>query len=394
MNIVIDSKNPNAEMLFGHLGNVCLLPTAEITADSVRDADVLVVRSETKVGRDLLDGSKVRFVGTATIGTDHIDQEYLKAKNIGFVSAPGSNSNSVAEYVVAGMLLLAVRTGTPLARQTIGVVGVGNVGSKVARMGSALGMTVLQNDPPLARSTGDVGYLPLESLMNADIISLHVPLTTAGNDPTRHLFDSDRISRMKPGAVLFNTSRGAVVDTAALKTALAQNRLSGAVLDVWEGEPSIDTGLLDLVTLGTPHIAGYSLDGKLNAIAMVYDGVCKHFGKEPRHTLEAPEQAGHAIDIHAPVRSLEQALHDVVAKCYDIEGDDRMLRTAMSVPSQERAARFRKLRTDYPIRREFAHTIVDVDPSEIAVRKMLSALGFVVKESPRFSSQKERAQNS
>src|SRR3989338_1940351 len=160
-------------MLFGHLGNVCLLPTAEITADSVRDADVLVVRSETKVGRDLLDGSKVRFVGTATIGTDHIDQEDLKAKNIGFVSAPRSNSNSVAEYVVAGILLLAVRTGTPLARQTIGVVGVGNVGSKVARMGSALGMTVLQNDPPLARSTGDVGYLPLESLMNADIISLH-----------------------------------------------------------------------------------------------------------------------------------------------------------------------------------------------------------------------------
>ncbi|MBM2845533.1 MAG: Erythronate-4-phosphate dehydrogenase, partial [Bacteroidetes bacterium] len=275
--IVVNRNTPAVVETFSRLGKVIALDTHEVTRESVRNADVLVVRSETRVDRGLLDGSRVRFVGTVTIGTDHVDLEYLAANGIGFASAPWSNANSVAEYITA-LLVWSKRTGEALNGKTIGVVGVGNVGSRVVRVARALGMNVILNDPPLARKTGDPAFLPLDELMGAGVLTLHVPLARSGSDATYHLFDETRLCRMKRGSVLINTSRGAVVETNALRAVLASKQLSTAILDVWEDEPGIDLTLLNNVMLGTAHIAGYSLDGKLNALRMVYGEVCRFLG--------------------------------------------------------------------------------------------------------------------
>ncbi len=275
LNIVVNKNTPSVVEVFSHLGKVTALETVDVTRDAVCDADILVVRSETKVNQDLLEGSSVRFVGTVTIGTDHVDEWYLASKGITFVSAPGSNSNSVAEYMSAALLTWSRRTGESLHGKIMGIVGVGNVGSKVLRVVKALGMKAILNDPPLARKTGELKYRPIEEVMKADFITVHVPLTKSGEDATYHLFDEARIQKMKPSSVLINASRGAVVDGIALSDALASKHLSAAVLDVWEGEPKINTKLLSQVMLATPHIAGYSLDGKLNACRMVYEAACK-----------------------------------------------------------------------------------------------------------------------
>ncbi|MBI4419049.1 MAG: 4-phosphoerythronate dehydrogenase, partial [Ignavibacteriales bacterium] len=213
--IVISKNSPGASDAFSTLGSVRELDSSEITAETVRDADTLIVRSETRVDRPLLENSAVRFVGTLTIGTDHVDLKYLKSRNIGFASAPGSNANSVAEYVVAALLTWADKDGIQLREKSIGIVGVGNVGRIVAKYAAVLGMRVILNDPPLARVTGDPRYRPLDELMEADIVTVHVPLTRSGQDATVHLFGTDRIRAMKRGSVLINTSRGAVVDSNA-----------------------------------------------------------------------------------------------------------------------------------------------------------------------------------
>ena len=270
MHVVVDNKNPHVEEAFRQFGTVQGCATREITKEVVREADAIIIRSETKVTKDLLEGSRVKFVGTATIGTDHVDLEYLHSQGIGFASAPGSNANSVAEYFVAAILTLADRKGFNLSGKTLGVVGVGNVGSKIVRNARALGMRVLQNDPPLARETGNPSFVPLDDFMEADIVTIHVPLTKAGTDPTFHLFGEERIRKMKAGAILINTSRGAVADGAALKRAVEAKHLGGVILDVWEGEPLVDVDLVKKIDIATPHIAGYSFDGKLAAVKMTY----------------------------------------------------------------------------------------------------------------------------
>ena len=279
MHVVVDKNNPLVGEAFRQFGEVQACATREITKETIHDADIIVIRSETKVTKDLLDGSKVKFVGTATIGTDHVDLEYLRSHGIGFSSAPGSNANSVAEYFVAAVLTIAKRMGFTLSGKTLGVVGVGNVGSKIVRNARVLGMKVLQSDPPLARKSANSSYLPLDELMQADIVTLHVPLTKTGSDPTYHLFEDSRINKMKKGAILMNTARGAVVDGNSLKNAIERKHLAGAVLDVWEGEPLIDVDLLSNVDIGTSHIAGYSFDGKLAAVKMTYSAACKFFGQ-------------------------------------------------------------------------------------------------------------------
>ncbi|HEY4613263.1 MAG TPA: 4-phosphoerythronate dehydrogenase, partial [Bacteroidota bacterium] len=289
--IVVNRNTPSAIETFSHLGTVVALDTSDVTREAVRDADVLIVRSETRVNRDLLEGSAVRFVGTVTIGTDHIDLEYLKSKSIAFVNAPGSNSNSVAEYIAAALLVWSRRTGEALSGKTLGVVGVGNVGSKVVRVARALGMTALLCDPPLARATSDRMYRSLDELMEADFISLHVPLTTDEPDATYHLFDAARVGKMKRGSILLNTARGSVVETEALRNALSSKYLSTAIFDVWEGEPVVDVDVLHHVMIGTPHIAGYSLDGKLNALRMVYESACKFLNASPRWQKEPASAA-------------------------------------------------------------------------------------------------------
>ncbi len=383
MRVIVDKNNPLVGEAFRQFGDVTLSSTRDITKDAVRDADIIIIRSETKVTRDLLDGSNVKFVGTATIGTDHVDLEYLKSHGIGFASAPGSNANSVAEYFVAAVLTLAIRKGFTLSEKTLGVVGVGNVGSKIVRNAKALGMRVLQNDPPLARGTANSPYLPLDELMEADIVTLHVPLTKTGSDPTYHLFDATRLNKLKEGAILINTSRGAVVDGEALKNSIERNHLGGALLDVWEGEPIIDTDLLNTVDLGTPHIAGYSFDGKLAAVKMTYSAACKFFGQpetwKPGNSL--PKPAVERIMIPPGVDHPEDVLRKIVSQCYDIEADDRALRSIAGVLPEERRLFFTRLRAEYRVRREFFTTVVELPSSLMILAEPLRTIGFRVETS-------------
>jgi erythronate-4-phosphate dehydrogenase len=381
LHIVVDRNTPFVVDAFAHLARVTALRTLEITNDAVRDADVLIVRSETKVDRSLLDRSRVRFVGTVTIGIDHVDVEYLREQNIGFACAPGSNANSVAEYMAAALLKLAEHTGNSLKGKTLGVVGVGNVGSKVVRVAETLGMQVLQNDPPLARSTGEKRFVQLDELMDADFVTLHVPLTKTGPDATYHFFDETQIGKMKRGSVLINTARGAVVDTTALKQALEGGRLSAAIVDVWENEPAIDVELLSWVLLGTAHIAGYSLDGKVNALRMVYKAVCERFRLQDGWSVDhqLPEIQGKRIaweDVHV---SGEDLLRRVIRQVYDIELDDRLLRGLSSIANEKRADCFRQLRAEYRIRREFFNTEVELPGGFEHEAKTLASLGFKVK---------------
>ncbi|MEX2191084.1 MAG: 4-phosphoerythronate dehydrogenase [Bacteroidota bacterium] len=377
LTIVVDRAIPYVVVAFSQIGRVVALKSTEITRKALRKTDILIVRSETRVDKSLLEGSNIRFVGTVTIGTDHIDPDYLVSKGIAFASAPGSNANSVAEYVAAGLLTWTERTRQSLQGKTIGIVGVGNVGSKVLNVAQALGMTPLLNDPPLARRHVAGKFVPLDDLMDADFITLHVPLTRTGEDATVHLFDKKRIAGMKRGSVLINTSRGPVLETGALREALASSHLSAAILDVWEREPVIDMGLLEQVMLGTPHIAGYSLDGKLNALRMVYESVCRHLNILPSWTVEAvaPGDLSH-FRILAHLSDEQAIVGFAVRRAYDIELDDSLLRAALNISRDDLGEYFMRLRAEYRARREFFNYEIELDSVRRTSTGALGQLGF------------------
>ncbi|MCK5270110.1 MAG: 4-phosphoerythronate dehydrogenase, partial [Sedimentisphaerales bacterium] len=281
MKIVADENIPFVREIFASLGDVLCVSGRQMSAGVLAGADVLLVRSVTKVNEQLLSDSSVRFVGTATIGTDHVDREYLSSREITFVSAAGSNSNSVAEYVITAILILAEKYGWELQGRTLGIIGVGNIGSNIEKKAPALGLKVLPNDPPLQRETGDKRFVSLARVLEeADIITCHVPLTRSGPDATWHLFDQEKLGRLRPDTLLINSSRGAVVDNKELKKQITKGNIGPVVLDVWENEPEIDMGLLDQVAIATPHIAGYSLDGKVNGTVMLYQKLCEFLGTE------------------------------------------------------------------------------------------------------------------
>jgi erythronate-4-phosphate dehydrogenase len=282
MRIVADANIPFVRECFSSVGDVQVLSGRDITPGAVAKVDALLVRSITPVNEALLADAAVRFVGTATIGFDHVDVPYLDERKIGFASAPGSNANSAAEYVIAALLEVSQKRRITLEGKSIGVIGVGNVGRRVARKCEALGMRVLRNDPPLQRQTGDPVYVPIQALYDCDFIAIHTPLTRDGIDKTFHLADARFLSSLRAGAVFVNASRGAVAETEALEAAIQSHRLRAAVLDVWEGEPCVDITLLEKVDLGTPHIAGYSYDGKIAGMIMIYKAFCDYFGVTPK----------------------------------------------------------------------------------------------------------------
>jgi erythronate-4-phosphate dehydrogenase len=380
MKIVADRNIPRVEETFGRLGQVVAAESGEINTRLLEDATVLLVRSEVKVNRDLLDRSAVRFVGTTTIGYDHLDTAYLAEREIRWANAPGCNANSVAEYMTAALFRLAGHFGFSLRGKTLGVVGVGNVGSKVVRRAEALGMRVVMNDPPLERSTGYRAYRPLEEVLDADIVTLHVPLTREGTDPTWHLFDERRLAAMKHGSILINTARGAVVDNPALRNALHSGHLAAAVLDVWENEPAIDPGLLGAAAIGTPHIAGYSLDGKMNAVRMIYNALCNYLSINPitlpPFSLPDPEIA--RLSFPSDAAPDEEGVSRIVSACYDIIRDDRKLRGMLALDPPPRGKYFQGLRRQYPVRREFLATTVSVAPARATAATLLRELGFSV----------------
>jgi len=376
--IIADENIPCGREAFSHLGEVRLLPGRAMSRGALADAEFLLVRAVTKVDAQLLHDTAVRFVATATIGTDHVDTNYLAQQGIVFTSAAGSNANSVAEYVIAALLHHAVKHELSLEKLTLGIVGVGHIGSRVAKIAAGLGMKVLLNDPPLARETHDPKFLPLDALMEADIITLHTPLTHTGADATFHLFDKTRLKTMKPGSVLFNTCRGEVVDNAALKEVLQSGHLRSAVLDVWENEPELDMELLQLVEIGTPHIAGYSLDGKLNGTNQIYRAACEFLGVAPQWQMKKalPVIAEPAIRLEENFATNEKLFAALIKRVYDITVDDHRLRAALNLTAAERARHFDELRKKYPVRREFHNYAVKPSTGENESAGQIKALGF------------------
>jgi len=360
MKIIADANIPFVKECFSSIGQVTVVGGRQITASLVADADVLLVRSITPVGPELLAKSRVQFVATATIGFDHIDRDFLEQSNIGFASAPGSNANSAAEYVVSALLEVAQRRNLTLEGSSIGIIGVGNVGGKVAQKCAAIGMKVFLNDPPLQRQTGDAGYLPIEELFGCDFITMHTPLTLDGPDKTHHLADERFFGSLRDGCVFINASRGSVVDSRALEVALASGRLRAAVLDVWEKEPAIDVELLKMVDIGTPHIAGYSLDGKINGLIMIYRSVCEYFGLKPKFDIAdfLPEPSVPQVELGRELGREQDAVAQAVRQVYRIDEDDERLRRVLDEPAEKRGVYFDHLRKNYPVRREFQNTKV------------------------------------
>jgi len=378
MKIVSDANIPFVKECFSSIGEVTIVGGREITSGIVTDADALLVRSITQVDEKLLAGSKVRFVATATIGFDHVDIDYLARNNIGFASAPGSNANSAAEYVIAGLLDIGQRYALELEGRSIGIIGVGNVGSRVAKKCEAMGMAVCLNDPPLQRQTGDAKYLPLEKLFDCDFITFHTPLTFEGPDKTYHLADEKFFKSLKQRCVFINASRGGVVDSGALKSAIRLGRLRAVVLDVWENEPDIDIELLKMVDLGTPHIAGYSLDGKIAGMIMIYKAACEYFAVEPKYDLQdfLPEPAVPELNVNPDIVIDQDVLLSSVRKIYRIDKDDTRLRRVLDKPAGQRGEYFDGLRKNYPIRREFQNTTVILEDANSALAKKLIGIGF------------------
>jgi erythronate-4-phosphate dehydrogenase len=364
MKIVADDNMPLVRELFSPYGEVVTCPGRELTAAQLVDADVLLVRSVTPVNAALLKGSPVQFVGSATIGVDHVDIDYLTSKGIQFASAPGCNANAVVQYVLSALCRL--RPGW--LGETVGIVGCGNVGGRLYRTLQALGVDCRCYDPFLSASVMG-GLATFERVLEADILCLHTPLTFDGPYPTHHLLGEAALMNFSPGGLLLNAGRGPVVDNAALLR-LNRDEQWQVVLDVWESEPEISLPLLEQITIGTPHIAGYSEDGKINGTRMVCEAFCQWLGQS------SPAKPGR----DEPVQWLRAtSLAEAVLAVYDIADDDHRMRKALLSASDATAVGlgFDQLRKTYPARREFQHFGVSVDSDESLVRQ-LATLGFIV----------------
>ena len=377
MIIAVDETIPYWEDAFSQVGTLHPFSCRQLHRKDVRDADALVVRSTTRVDAALLEGSSVRFVGTASIGMDHLDQDYLQRRGIYYANAAGSNAIAVAEYVMTALFFVSERHGWELAHRTLAVIGVGHVGSRVEAMARALGMEVRLCDPPLAQSTGDPRFLDLEEVMEADAFTFHVPLTCAGPYPTHHMVGSTFIDRLSQSQFLFNTSRGRIFDSSALKDALRRRKIAGAVLDVWEGEPGIDYSLLDIVDLGTPHIAGFSLDGKILGTEMILEELGNFFNIPITWNTGTHAPKPKTIRPKKGSRGLE-ALRSIVLQAYPIAQDDAGLRGLRHLGKEQAALGFDSLRDNYLLRSEFKHFVVELPPELVELRPMLEALGFQI----------------
>jgi len=368
--ILVDENMPYARELFARLGEVKAVPGRPIPVAELDDADALMVRSVTKVNGQLLDGKGVRFVGTATAGTDHVDQDYLHQAGIAFSAAPGCNAIAVVEYVFSALLMLAERDGFELTDRTVGIVGVGNVGGRLHKRLEALGVRTLLCDPPRADNGEPGDFQPLDKLVEeADILTFHTPLYKDGPYKTWHLADEALISRLKPGTILINACRGAVVDNAALLKCLDAGQKLSTVLDVWEPEPDLNVALLDKVDIGTAHIAGYTLEGKARGTTQVFEAYSAFIGKPQQIALDSllPAPEFGRITLHGPLD--QPTLKRLVHLVYDVRRDDAPLRKVAAVPGE-----FDKLRKHYLERREWSSLFIQCD--DAAAAKLLSALGF------------------
>ncbi|WP_430811494.1 MULTISPECIES: 4-phosphoerythronate dehydrogenase [unclassified Carboxylicivirga] len=371
MKIVADNKIPFLKGVLEPLAEVVYAPGGEISKALLKDADALITRTRTLCNRHLLEGTKVQLIASATIGYDHIDADWCAQHNIAWTNAPGCNAGSVKQYIGAVLALLVSEKCWQLQGKTMVVVGVGNVGRKVSAMAKAIGMQVYEVDPPRARAEGSRHFHALEAVVSkADIITFHTPLISEGKDKTYHLCDKHLLSKMKQNAVLINSSRGEVIDGTALKAALQKNEIGAAVLDVWENEPNIDPTLLELVWVATPHIAGYSQDGKARGTALSVQALSRffHLGRdnwEPGN-LPAPEQE--IVPLHEGEEREEEQIARAILHTYPLRNDDANLRNQ---PED-----FENLRGSYPVRREFHAYTLPAAIRDTALITKLKALGF------------------
>jgi len=374
MNIVVDENIAYAKKAFSEFGDVHLVDGRKITSQQLSNVDALIVRSITNVNSNLLDGTKVKFVGTATIGSDHIDLNYLEKNNITFADAIGCNANSVAEYVFTALLKIAVDENIMLNKKSIGVVGIGNIGSRVVKIAQALGMSVLKNDPPLERKGIGKKYVSLDEILRADIITIHVPLNKGGRDNTVHLLNKDNLNQIRNGAIIINTSRGVVIDNDALYNITQSKRLFN-ILDVWENEPGVKIDLLNITKFGTAHIAGYSLEGKVNGTKMIYEALYSFMGRPPSWKPELPELKNKEFVLDDS-QSDELKLYNLLNSAYNIEEDDRRMRNIIKLTREDRGKYFDQLRKKYPLRREFSNYTVKLREDEFYLKNILETLRF------------------
>jgi erythronate-4-phosphate dehydrogenase len=371
--IVVDKKIPFIRGVLEKHADVVYLEGREISRSDLLNADALVVRTRTKCNKELLEGTSVRFIASATIGFDHIDTAFCEANKIVWTNAAGCNSSSVQQYIAGALVHLAGKLNVTLAEKTIGVVGVGNVGNKVARLCQTIGMKVLLNDPPRERKEGSTSFVPLETIIKeSDIITLHVPLNRDGIDRTFHMGNESFLSRLKKSQILINSSRGEVVDTGALRACLREQKLAACILDVWEHEPDIDRELLAQIDIATPHIAGYSADGKANGTSMSVQALSRFFGLDLNtwipDNVPPPEES--IIELDCAGLSQQAIVVRLVRHTYDILADDRRLR--------ESPQTFEKQRGEYPLRREFPAYTIRLRNANAAARTMVSNLGFSI----------------
>ncbi|MDY7561011.1 4-phosphoerythronate dehydrogenase PdxB [Pseudomonas sp. CCC3.2] len=376
MRIVADENIPLLDAFFAQFGDIRRLPGRSIDRAAVAEADVLLVRSVTNVNRAMLEGSSVRFVGTCTIGTDHLDLDYFKQAGIQWSSAPGCNARGVVDYVLGSLLTLAEIEGVELTQRTYGVVGAGQVGSRLVEVLRGLGWNVLVCDPPRQLAEGG-DFVSLEQIIEqCDVISLHTPLTKNGGMRTWHLFDQQRLSQLKAGTWLINASRGAVVDNGALREVLLRREDLQAVLDVWEGEPQVDVALADLCVLATPHIAGYSLDGRQRGTAQIYEALCAYLKRAPAISLQQllPQTWLTQVTLN-PSCSPTWALAMLCRGVYDPRRDDADFRRSLVGDTASQRLAFDALRKHYPARREIEGLLVQINGESEPLRQLVTALG-------------------
>ena len=378
MLIVADENIPLLDAFFQGFGEIRRVPGRSLDRATVEQADVLLVRSVTNVNRALLEGSKVRFVGTCTIGTDHLDLDYFKQTGIQWSSAPGCNARGVVDYVLGSLQTLAEIEGADLNQRTYGIVGAGEVGGRLVKVLKGLGWNVLVCDPPRQIAEGG-DYVSLAQIIEqCDVISLHTPLTKSGNGSTWHLLDRQRLEQLKPGTWLINASRGPVVDNAALREVLLEREDLQAVLDVWEGEPEVDVDLADLCVLATPHIAGYSLEGRQRGTAQIYQAFCAYLGQEPSIHLSELLPALWLAEVHLNASTDPAwALATLCRSVYDPRRDDADFRRSLVGTVQEQRKAFDLLRKHCPERREIDGLSVRINGESAALSKIVSALGAV-----------------
>ncbi len=383
MKIVADRAIPFVERLFSTISDVVLVDGSQISSADLSDADALIVRTVTAVNRNLLQGSRVRLVATASSGIDHVDIRYLQDQGIFFASAAGCNARSVAEYILSSLFVLAEQQQIDLSAKTVGIIGCGHVGTILYGFMKILGIRCLLSDPPLQRIGSTLPLQALEDVLCADIISLHVPLIEYGLDSTLHLLDSKRLAALKRDVILINTSRGGVIDEAALLNFIDTRPDSAVVLDVWENEPAINQELLAKVSIATPHIAGYSTDAKLEGTLTAFRHTCRFFNLEFDESVipAIPVPELNRIGLSGYQTPLD-AIHSAVLASYDVRTDSGALRYMLGMDSQGRAAYFSGLRNKYPLRREFSQMTAVLDDKLQSLDCQLSGLGFTVVNNP------------